>query len=66
MSEQISTKDLVQIVIVRKDLNMDAHQQSAEVIKASGKLITRCFESSENFLGNYERNSLICPKTLCT
>ncbi|AUS02951.1 peptidyl-tRNA hydrolase II domain protein [Vibrio phage 2.275.O._10N.286.54.E11] len=57
MSENISTQDLVQVVIVRKDLNLTPLQTGVEVSKASVGLITRCFESSKRFLGNYERNA---------
>lgn len=57
MSEKISKERLVQLVLVRKDLNMSSLQTGEQVAKASVGLITRCFESSKRFLGNYERNA---------
>lgn len=57
MSNKIDCTNLVQVVIVRSDLNMSATQVGSEVARASIGLITRCFESSKRFLGKYERNA---------
>ena len=57
MSQQkISTENLVQIIAIRKDLNMTPDVLATQVAKASMGLVTRCFESSKRFLGRHERS----------
>ena len=55
--EQISTQNLLQVILVRKDLGMNALQTAEQVAKASTSLITRCFEGSKRFMGSYEKKA---------
>lgn len=51
MSEELP--QLKQVIIVRSDVPNDVYMQKC-IAKASLMLVTRCFESSKDFIGRYE------------